>query len=139
MGPSTLPEEPVGNRDRVRDEWVAAVDRLIGEAEGWAHRQDWATRREPKRIIEESLGPYEVPRLLIHGGLGRLLLDPIAREIVGADGSIEFCALPSYDGMTIARIAGGWFLFPENDAEGPRLPWSEAAFVESARRLAGSA
>jgi hypothetical protein len=138
MASSTLPKTPVENWERVRDEWVAAVEGLIGDAETWSHKQDWATRRDAKPIVEDRLGPYIVPQLLIQGTFGRLLLDPVARYIVGAEGLVDLFLIPSYDSLMIARYPEGWFLVPE-DAEGPRVPWSEASFVEAALRLARSA
>ncbi|MEO6808302.1 MAG: hypothetical protein ABI353_04235, partial [Isosphaeraceae bacterium] len=85
-------------------------------------------------ITELDLGSYTVPRLLIHAIFGRLLLDPVARFVPGATGLIDFFVIPSYDSMLIIRTPEGWFLL-EGDAEGPRVPWSEQALVDAAKRL----
>jgi hypothetical protein len=134
MAPLTLPKKPVENWEQVRDEWVAAVEQLVGDAEGWARTQGWATRREPKAMTEDRLGQYAAPRLLIHSPDGRLLLDPIARYVPGALGVVEFCVLPSYDAMRIARSDEGWRLYSDRAADVSR-PWSEPVFLETARQL----
>ena len=36
MEVSTLPRRPVENWEAVRDEWVAAVERIADDAEAWA-------------------------------------------------------------------------------------------------------
>lgn len=128
------PRNPVENWEQVRDEWVAALESLVAETETWAHQQDWGTLRESKTITEDRLGPYEVPRLLIHGMFGRILLDPVARFVPGVEGLVDLFRIPSWDGLLIARTRDGWFLIHE-DAEGPRSPWTEETLVEAARRL----
>ena len=136
MANLAIPARPVENWEAIRDEWVAEVDRVIVQAETWSGRLGWATLRETKRIVEDRLGAYEVPRLLIHGTFGRALLDPSARFVAGAEGLIDFFAMPSFDGLLLAKWPEGWFLLAE-DAEGPRQPWSEEVFAETTPRLVG--
>lgn len=135
MEPITLPTRPVENWEAVRDEWVAAVEQLISEAETWAARQDWGTLREPKTITEDGIGSYTVPRLLVHAIFGRVLLDPADRFVGGAEGVIDFFAIPSWSGWMIVRMPDGWYVLQE-DAEGPKSAWSEQVFVDSVRQLA---
>jgi hypothetical protein len=134
MASSTLPTKPVENWEQVRDEWVAAVESVVRDAEAWSKNQGWATRLDPKTIREDRLGEYTVPRLLIHTLDGRLLLVPVARYVGGADGRIDLFLMPSYDSVPITRTAGGWSIHPTGDADDSR-PWSEATFVETAQRL----
>lgn len=134
MTPAAPPTRPVENWEAVRDEWIAAVERLITDAETWANTQGWTTRRDPKTIAEEPLGPYVVPRLLIHRVDGRLLLDPVTRFVVGGLGLVDFCVLPSYDWVKVVRTPAGWQFHPA-DPNAPRRPWSEKAFLELAQEL----
>ena len=112
MVQSTLPIKPVENWEQVRDEWVAAVERLTGDAESWARGQGWAARREPKTVMEDRLGQYAAPRLLIHSPAGRLLLDPIARYVPGARRCRVLCLtflrfVPDHaDGRRLAPVRG---------------------------------
>ena len=138
MTQSTLPKKPVENWEQIRDDWIAAVDQLVREAESWSQKQNWAVRREPKTVVEDRLGTYTVPRLLIHSTTGRLLLDPVARYIPGGLGLVDLSVLPSYDSVMIPRTEDGWYLHPISE-EGSRRPWSEQAFLDTARQLVESA
>src|SRR5689334_2637997 len=90
----TLSWPPVANGEAVREEWVAAVQRVITDAEAWATEQHWFVHRGPKTITEGSLGSYEVPSLLIQAPAGRFVLEPMGRFITGATGSIELSVFP---------------------------------------------
>jgi hypothetical protein len=138
MSQSTLPKTPVPNWEQVRDEWIDAVTRLIGDAEQWSLNQDWSVRRAKKTIKEDRIGAYEVPQLLIQSTAGRLLLDPAARYIVGGTGLVDLFLMPSYDSVTITpNNDGGWRLHPDGDAD-KWLPWSEENFIATAEMLFGS-
>lgn len=122
------------DREALRAEWLESVEAFIADAEAWSKKQGWATRRDPKTIDEESIGSYTVPRLLIHGVDGRLLLDPVTRFVVGGLGLVDFCVLPSYDWVKLVRTPAGWEFHPAQP-DAPHRPWSEKAFVEVAREL----
>ena len=122
----------------MRDEWVASVEQLVGDAEVWAQKHDWAVRREAKTLREDRLGQYTVPRLLIHATAGRLLLDPVARYVPGAMGVVDLYVLPSYDAAMISRTDDGWRLHPIGADDEPQ-PWSEETFVHTALQLLATA
>ena len=134
MASATLSERPPENQQAALDEWVEAVERLIVDAETWCRELDWGTKRSPKTMVEdrERLGTYTVPRLLILGTKGRLLLDPIARYVVGADGLVDLQGLCYRDPVFLVWDAEGWNFYLENDSEGPKAPWSKAAFLQAA-------
>jgi hypothetical protein len=138
MTSSALPKKPVENWEQIRDEWVSAVDGLIRDAEEWSQRQDWASRRSPKVITDDPIGPYTVPQLLIQGTFGRLLLDPVTRFVPGATGLIDLYVIPSYDAVLIVRTDKGWHIHLSVTKD-ERRPWSEEAFVETALQLGASA
>ena len=48
MEVSTLPRRPVENWEAVRDEWVAAVERIVDDAEAWATRAAMARPSRPE-------------------------------------------------------------------------------------------
>jgi hypothetical protein len=87
----------VENGKAERDARIAAVEQVISEAETWATEQHWWVHRGPKTITEDRIGSYEVPALLIQAPAGRFVIGPIARDIIGASGEIDFCIFPSYD------------------------------------------
>lgn len=106
---------------KVRDEWVRAVDQLVTQVEGWCQARDWPTRRIPKRIEEEPIGGYEVPALVFQIDLLKLMLEPDHRVAVRSDGVVRLYRMPEYD--TVARVChspGGWAYFA--DVEPEKLP-----------------
>jgi hypothetical protein len=133
----TLPRRPVENREAERDEWVAAVEQLISDAETWAMGQNWFVHRGPKTITESRIGTYEVPVLLIQAPAGRFVIDPIARYVIGALGKIEFCVFPSYDYVMILRTDAGWQF--ETNPKTVSRPWTKQTFFEVISELARKA
>ena len=134
MTETMLPTKPVENWQQVRDEWVAEINRLFAEVEGWAQHRGWGTLRDEKTLGEERLGSYRVPVLLVHTPQGRLLLEPIAQGVFEADGLIDLNRYPSFDCLvSIIRKNGGWW-FRDRIHDNPDCPWSEASFVEMANR-----
>jgi hypothetical protein len=133
----TLPRRPVEDGEAQRDEWVAAVEQIVSDAEAWATEQHWFVHRGPKTITESRLGAYEVPALLIQAPAGRFVLDPIARYVIGALGKVEFCVFPSYDYVMILRTDAGWQF--ETNPKTVSRPWSKQTFFEVISELASKA
>jgi hypothetical protein len=121
-------------REHLLPEWLAAMEKLVQDAETWSRRQDWAVKRDLKELHDGLLGDYSAPRLLIHTLDGRLLLDPVTRFASGVLGLAELCVMPSYDSTRIARHEDGWYLHPDPPDEPPRK-WSEETFVTHVREL----
>ena len=109
----TPPRHSVENAEAQRDDWVAAVEQVISDAEAWATEQHWFVHRTPKTIAEDDVGSYEVPTLLIRAPAGRFTLEPMGRYIIGATadgrciggamGEIEWNVYPSYEYVRIVR------------------------------------
>lgn len=133
----TLPRQPAENRDAQRDEWIAAVEQIVSDAEAWATEQHWFVHRGPKTITEPALGSYEVPTLLIQAPAGRFVIDPIARYVIGALGKIEFCVFPSYYYVMILRTESGWQV--DTNPRTVSRPWSKQTFFEVVSELARKA
>ena len=130
---STLSSSPPV-REAERASWIAELKSILDQAEQWARGQDWTVRRDSKPITEPMLGTYTVPVLLIHTPQGRLILDPIGRDIVGAEGRIDLCVMPSYDPMPLVKGEHGWeFWSPKSQATAGS--WNEADFVAVAKQL----
>jgi hypothetical protein len=133
----TLPRRPVECDEGQRDEWIAAVEQLVSDAEAWATEQHWSVHRGPKTITEGRLGTYEVPALLIWAPAGRFVLDPIARFVGGASGKIDLCVFPSCDSVMIVRTDAGWQV--ENNPRTISRPWSRQTFFQVLSELAEKA
>ncbi len=125
------PSRPVDNWEEKLDAWLADVEGVFDQAERWAAKRQWMTKRDSKVITEESIGQYEAPVLLIHTPQGRLLLDPIARFVFGAEGRIDFCVMPSFDSVMLVKTDGNWS-FSSNSRADLELPWSEPSFEKVA-------
>ena len=132
-----LPRHPVENGEAQRDEWVAAVEQIVSDAEAWATEQKWFVHRDRKTITEDPIGSYEVPVLMIRTPAGRLVLEPGARYVGGATGRIDLSAFPSYEYVLIVRTDAGWH-FVINPPTLDR-PWSKEAFLDIATELAKKA
>lgn len=132
---SRPPERRIENYESVRDEWIAAVTALMDDAERWAAARGWDVRRQTKPLYESMLGSYEVPRLLVHNEIGRVLLDPVARHVPGCDGAVDLLSVPDYDGLLITRSWSDW-MFNDGDATKAGQRWSEESFVRAVDRMA---
>jgi hypothetical protein len=133
----TRPRHPEANGQAERDEWVAAVEQVVSDAEAWATEQHWFVHRGPKTITEGPIGSYEVPTLLIQAPAGRFVIDPIARYVIGALGEIDFCVHPSYYYVMIVRTDTGWQVRTNPETIG--RPWSKQTFFEVISELARKA
>ena len=133
----TLPRRPVETYEEQRDDWVAAVEQVISDAEAWATEQHWFVHRGPKTITEDPIGSYEVPTLLIQAPAGRFVFEPMSRYIIGATGEIELSVFPSYHSVLIVRNDSGWHFVIDR----PTLdrPWSKETFLEIVSELAKKA
>jgi hypothetical protein len=128
------PRHPVEIDEGQRDDWVAAVEQVVSDAEAWATEQRWSVHRGLKTITEGRIGSYEVPALLIRAPAGRFVIDPIARFVIGALGLIDLCVFPSYDYVMIVRTEAGWQF--ETYPKTVSRPWSKQTFFEVVSELA---
>lgn len=115
-------------RERNRNEWVGAVERLIQQMEGWLRGADSQQMLEvhwkPIELREEGLGVYTVPSLEIRMGDRQVEIIPRGRNAVGSitrDDNHETCPVRGRvditDGgerHTLYRVTGDqgdeWFL-----------------------------
>jgi hypothetical protein len=128
---------PTADTVAIRDEWIAAVNELVARVEGWCKEMEWATRRAPKRIEEESLGKYEVPMLLMQQWDVRLLMDPVGRTIVGAAGRVDFYVLPQYDDLAVLyrNDDGEWLMSVETGLPDNESPFTRDSFKDVVETL----
>ncbi len=70
-----------------RDEWVAAVGRLLAQIRDWIAEADpghvLTVEERTVTIREEMIGSYEVPALTIILGIRSVRVEPIARNVMG--------------------------------------------------------
>jgi hypothetical protein len=100
----------------VRDEWLKVLADLTAKVKKWAEELSWSTRTIAKKMKDSRLGEYEAPALLMQKETTRVLLDPIARFIPGADGVVDLYLMPAYDDIASLYLKDGeWslhYMFP---------------------------
>jgi hypothetical protein len=128
------PRRPVEDWQTKLDAWIAEAQGIIDQAKVWAETRGWATRQDQRPITEEIIGTYEAHVLLIHTPQGRLLLEPVARYIVGGEGRFDFCVMPSYDSVLLVKTSEGWAFYSTSHPDF-NAPWSQESFEEIALEL----
>ncbi len=126
-------------REMVLDEWKQASTALVTEAEGWAGKRGWRSRRTEKELVESLLGPYTLPQSELYAEQHLFVLDPVARFVPGAIGSFDLALQPSMYTTTIYRnYDGSWNVHIHLGGavrNGQDVPWGEEAFQEAVAEL----
>lgn len=141
MSQLKAPKKPIADWENVRDEWVRAAERLVAEVESWCKAKDWPTRRIEKHIEESNIGEYVVPALVLQVDLVKLMLEPSARFVTGADGLADLYRMPQYDDVAVVLLRdGAWQLrydvFDEKSGNSVKVePFTAEAFGNLVKRL----
>ena len=119
-------------------EWKAAVHTLFQEVQQWAaeERPDWQIESSSADVIEASSGSYVIPVLEISNLTGRLILEPVGRDVIGAKGRIDLYAWPSlYRVMLLRSFVGDeWVIRTESGIDWPQF-WGKTSFLTIADQL----
>ncbi len=92
-------------------QFYARVADLVASIKRWAEPHDWVTKEYPKRIRDVDSQVFEFPALFLQRGPIRLLLDPIAHDVPGAEGVVDLYLMPTYDDMASLYFEeGGWVI-----------------------------
>ena len=101
------------------------VEDLVTLFEGGIDRDEWSTRRYPKRLRDDDQFVYEVTSLYLQKGPTRLLLDPLGDDMLGTEGAADIYQMPAYDPAASLYFEGGrWVLHyasPTDPAEAQAL------------------
>ena len=128
-----------------RQNWERNTQTLADEVQEWAEQEasarGWRMEREEKELAEDVVGgAYRVPVLTIHAPEGRLILEPIARGTVGAQGRVDLYAWPSLFKVMLLHTPRGkdrpleWVVRTESGLNWPH-PWSRETFLALAEGL----
>jgi hypothetical protein len=134
MSQDSSPQTHVAGWEKERDEWVAAVERLVSDVESWCQAEGWWVGRQSKTLREDRLGAYAVPVLRIQSAQGRLVLEPIARHAVGTLGQVDLCSFPAFDHVPLVRTEDGWRVW-DAAKPGHGRAWSRKTFLKLAEQL----
>lgn len=123
--------------DQERADWIAAVRELAEAVRQWSTEAGWAVTMVPKSIEEQRLGSYEVPQLVVTTPQGHFCVEPVARDVFGADGRVDLIALKTFNRMMLVRAGGRWVVRTESGVEWP-ADWSKETFLDLVQRLAAA-
>lgn len=133
--------EPVPAIDTaLRDEWLAAIERLNADITEWVSSQPgWSIVREPDKMIqEERIGSYKAPflRLQSKKPKGEVRLEPMARMTRGGRGVVELYAWPAlYSVRLIGNARGSSWEILTDSGIFIRQPWNKETFLQVAEDL----
>jgi hypothetical protein len=138
---SEAPRKTVERRmARRRTEWVEAVTALADDVAKWASdhaaRFNWSVECHDERLSEVFTGgEYTVPVVEMRVDVDKLVLEPIARRTLGAEGRVDLYAWPRhYRVMLLHQKDGSWIVRTDSGLDWPS-PWNEATFVQLAEGL----
>lgn len=114
--------------------WAKTVRDLSRTIAGWVEKEGWLVSAQDAERAEDRVGSYRVPVLRIKTPDGILLVEPIARDVVDAEGRVDLYAWPSLRRMVLIRRDGRWGLRTDSGVDWPRK-WGRAAFLDLARQL----
>jgi hypothetical protein len=86
------------------------VEELVSRFEADVDRDEWITRRYPKKFRDDAHAVYEAPALYLQKGATSLLLDPIGYDIPGADAAADLYLMPTYDPAASIYFENGEWL-----------------------------
>lgn len=114
--------------------WIQTVGDLVEQIKGWATTRRWMIAEEMKDVSEDYIGNYRVTSLFIETPYGRVHVDPVGVNIIGAEGRVDIMAFPSLSRILLVRIGKEWRLKTESRVDWPK-PWGEETFVELVKAL----
>jgi hypothetical protein len=131
--PSTA-EVSIGMGEQ-RDQFQKRVEALAEQVKRWVEPHEWVTKYYPKKLRDVEGQLFETQALFLQKGPTRVLLDPVAYDVPGAEGVVDLYLMPTYDDMaTLYFENGGWvihYAFPSRPThadtvgEAKALPLSE--------------
>ena len=88
---------------------------------------------------DREVGDYDAPALVMQEGVVRLLMEPIARSAIGAEGVVDLYRMPAYDDVAGLFFSDGRWMIdfrrpdgsPGPDGQDGAIPLDEATFREA--------
>ncbi len=124
--------------DRKRDDWLAKVRDLMDSIKAWAEQRRWFVDEQEKAVEEDRVGRYMVPTLFIQAPGGKIHVEPIGCDIIGAQGRVDIEAFPSLKRLLLVLVNGEWKIETDSRIDWPE-PWSEQAFIRLVDALTNAA
>ena len=113
-----------------RDKFCNRVEELVEWIIEWVKPHEWVTKPYPKKMRDVDGQVFEIPSLFLQKGPIRVLLDPVAYDVPGAEGVVDLYLMPTYDDMaSIYFESGRWvvhYAFPPDPRETHSVVQTEA-------------
>ena len=114
--------------------WTSLIDDLMKTIESWAEEQGWFVEHKPKTISEDNIGTYEVLEVYIKTPQGRIIVEPVGRNIIGAEGRVEITTFPSLNRILLVRSEDRWKVKTDSRIDWPE-PWNKETFLNIVHAL----
>jgi len=124
--------------ERKRDDWLAKLRDLIDSIKSWAEQRRWLVDEHEKTIDEDHIGSYPAPTLFIQAPSGKIVVEPIGCNIIGAEGRVDIESFPSLNRLLLILVNGQWTIETDSRIHWPE-PWSENVFVKLVDALTSAA
>jgi hypothetical protein len=135
-----MSEAAVADPVQEREEWIETIHELFVQITGWAAARKWTVSTKSLELTEDLLGTYQVPSLTLQTGRGAVMLEPVARRVMGAAGRIDLYAYPSlFRVMLLRSTKDGQWLIRTDSGIFIKQPWNEETFAELVEDLTGAA
>lgn len=112
------------SKEELLRDWKQICEDLFEQTKAWAVELGWLVDEYLVRIEERRLGEYHLRELVMHAKGHRLLLTPVARDVVGGEGRVDLEMFPTMARMILVRSKGNWVLKSDSGVPWPD-PWSK--------------
>jgi len=117
-----------------KSKWISQVDDLINDIKSWSETENWLVDKREKTLNEEHLGSYSVPELTIKTPQGNIIVEPVGRNIVGAEGRVDVYTFPSFNRMLLVAYKDRWVVKTDSKISWPNV-WGKDTFFEIVKAL----
>jgi hypothetical protein len=90
-----------------REQFENRVKDLIDQVRRWAEPHEWVTKAYTKKLRDTDNQVYQIPALFLQKGPIRVLLDPVAYDVPGAEGVVDLYLMPTYDDLASLHFEEG--------------------------------
>ena len=122
--------DQIGNKKT----WISLVGRLCRSIKSWSEEKGWHVEEHDKQITEDNIGSYVVPSLFIASPNGRIHIDPVGRNIIGAKGRVDIYAYPTLNRLLLIRTSNKWKIKTDSRIDWPD-PWGKETFIKIVNAL----
>lgn len=99
-------------REELKRLWLEALKELFDDIKSWVADASQEgllqIRQDTEQLAEGHLGRYQVPVLFLRAGASEVLIKPIGRIIVGAQGRVDMITHAEQHVFIYASAQDGW-------------------------------